>query len=181
LKTCELCEQAEACVEVKHYENGELRALSLCGACAKAHGLNLPPNLADLLLETTLQEVVAPPVSPLTVPAAKEAAVESARRCPGCGMRVVEFRTSGRLGCPLCYGTWRDVLEPMLLGMHRSLVYKGGVPRGDPDQSGHLQQELLEAVAREDYERAARLRDLLRHRDDVDTGRQGEFFFDEDS
>lgn len=167
-------------MEVKRYENGELRELCLCGACANAHGLNLPPNLADLLLETTLQEVVAPTVSPLAAPAAKEMAVASARRCPGCGMRVVEFRKSGRLGCPLCYGTWPEVLEPMLLGMHRSLVYKGGVPPADPGPAGHLQQELLEAVAQEDYERAARLRDLLRNGAAVDAGLQGEFLFDED-
>ena len=173
MKVCEICEQVEACVEVKHFENGELRELSLCAACAQAHGLNLPPNLADLLLESTLQEVAA-------VPAEADAG-GGEQRCPACGLDVLAFRKSGRLGCSQCYQALGDVLEPLLLGMHRSLTYRGTLPVGAVEDPRTLQAALREAVLQEDYETAARLRDRIRAvcAKDVLPEKQREFLFDE--
>jgi protein-arginine kinase activator protein McsA len=67
----------------------------------------------------------------------------------------------------------------MLMGMHRSLQYAGEHPAGSSDRVSVLQKELEEAVAREDYEEAARLRDCLLEAQEVIAGRQGEFTFDE--
>jgi len=174
LKICEICEKVEACVEVKHYENGVLRELALCEDCAQAHGLNLPFNLADLLLETTLQEVVAGPGD------VAAAGSDAARCCAKCRMRLVDFRKTGRLGCPACYHAWPDVLEPMLMGMHRSLAYKGVLAPSAAGDVEVLERALQDAVRREDYEEAARLRDRVRSAADVISGKQREFLFDED-
>ncbi|MFU8780964.1 MAG: UvrB/UvrC motif-containing protein [Kiritimatiellia bacterium] len=173
MKACEICEKVEACVEVKHYEDGELRELSLCADCAQKHGLKLPASLADFLLETTLQDVAAktPPL---------DAGVDPSFRCPACRMRLLDFRNSGRLGCPECYLAFGEMLEPMLMGMHRSLAYQGAVPSGISKHAGRLEQALQEAVAREDFEEAARLRDQLREVQDVAQGKQREFWFEED-
>ena len=172
MKLCEICEDTEACVEVKRYENGELRALSLCAACAQKHGLELPANLADLLLKSTLAEVTNTPKDELT-PA------EKTHRCPVCRMRLADFRKTGRLGCPACYTAWIDTLEPMLMGMHRSLAYKGASPSGSDADTEGVKQALLEAIAREDYEEAARLRDRIRGAESRQDIEQGEFSFDE--
>lgn len=172
LKVCEICEETEACVEVKRYEDGELRELSLCSACAQKHGLALPENLADLLLESTLEKVASSAKG-------SAGASDGTRRCPACQLRLADFRKTGRLGCPGCYTAWEDVLEPMLLGMHRSLVYQGAAPAGNALDSESLQQALLEAVAREDYEEAARLRDRIQRVPRADNEKQGEFLFDE--
>lgn len=173
MKVCEICEKVESCVEVKHYENGEFRELSLCAACAQEHGLQLPTNLANLLLETTLKEAAE------SVPLALSEDTEVLRRCPVCRMRLSDFRRTGRLGCGGCYEAWGDVIEPMLLGMHRSLSYEGAFPVSDPDTTGRLQQALIEAVAQENFEEAARLRDRLREAQMLVETRQGEFLFDE--
>ena len=172
MKVCEICEVAEACVEVKHYESGEMRELSLCAACAQKNGVVLPDNLADLLLENTLEEVSA-------VAKKSRSAAEVTRRCPVCQLRLAAFRKTGRLGCPACYTAWEDVLEPMLLGMHRSLEYKGTLPASSSLDPAGLQQALLQAVASEDYEEAARLRDQIRRAQQEDNVEQGEFTFDE--
>ena len=173
LKVCEICEDTEACIEVKHYENGEFRELSLCADCAQKHGLALPGNLTDLLLESTLKEVKASP------PDVSVSASEIMRRCPVCRLRLSDFHKTGRLGCAACYDAWADVLEPMLLGMHRSLVYKGSTPYQAPGETGGIRQALLQAVACEDYEEAARLRDCLRREEIGRDAKQGEFSFDE--
>lgn len=172
MNLCEICEKVEACVEVKHYEDGVLRELSLCAACAQQHGLNLPPNLADLLLETTLQDVSA-----MADDAGVGRGADATRRCPSCGMRIADFRKTGRLGCPDCYTAWPDVLEPMLMGMHRSLVYKGPSPSVCTAAPVDLEQALQAAVAREDYEAAARLRDRMRDVQHDRTEQQKEFLF----
>jgi len=173
VKICEICEEVEACVEVKRYENGALRELSLCAHCAQKHGLALPENLADLLLESTLDEV-----SGLSKNDSKTVS-DKGRRCPVCGMHLRDFRKTGRLGCPACYAAWEDVLDPMLLGMHRSLVYKGQVPVSGSQDTKRLEHALADAVSREDYEEAARLRDRIRGMQEEQDCRQEEFSFDE--
>lgn len=172
MKVCEICEETEACVEVKRYENGELRELSLCAQCAQKHGLELPANLADLLLESALGEVSSAPKGVATMS-------ERNRRCPVCRMRLSDFRKTGRLGCPACYTAWADELEPMLIGMHRSLDYKGAMPNCGRVDAEDLEQALEKAVIREDYEEAGRLRDVIRRRQSRQDVQQGEFSFDE--
>jgi protein arginine kinase activator len=173
LKVCEICEKLDACVEVKHYEDGELRELSLCAACAHKHGLKLPSSLADFLLETTLQDVAAQAV-PLV-----EGTADPSVRCPVCRMRLLDFRNTGRLGCPECYLAFGEMLEPMLVGMHRSLSYKGAVPSGIGKHAARLEQALQAAVVQENFEEAAILRDQLRASQGVSLGQQREFWFDE--
>lgn len=173
MKVCEICEQAEACVEVKHYEHGELRVLCLCADCAQAHGLQVPANLADLLLESTLQAVEQSPPETDTA--------EKGLLCGGCGMHLRDFRKSGRLGCPVCYQAFATVLEPMLMGMHRSLQYHGSLEAVAIETPERLAAALQEAVLHEDYETAARLRDRIRSAAGQDRleGQQREFWFDE--
>lgn len=53
--------------------------------------------------------------------------------CPACGITRHEFRNSERLGCPVCYETFRDELEPEILEMHGFTEHRGKrpPPRGD--------------------------------------------------
>ncbi len=159
MKMCEICQTQEACVEVKRIENGTVQEISLCHACAEAKGVEVSEHLAALLLDGE--------PSPLAQTAQVLAGSEKAKRavvpeCPACGMSVEAFRRTGRVGCGVCYQVWQALLDPMLLGMHRSLVYAGNVPRERAADPETLQQELEAAIEREDYEEAAVLRDQLR-------------------
>src|SRR5436190_2309093 len=40
------------------------------------------------------------------------------RECPVCGIKFVEFRNSGRLGCPHDYQEFHDELLPLLENIH---------------------------------------------------------------
>jgi protein arginine kinase activator len=90
------------------------------------------------------------------------------RECPNCGIKFVEFRNSGRLGCPHDYEEFRDELLPLLENIHGETRHVGKMPRRLP-QARQAQSELLslrkqlqQAVQREAYEEAAGIRDRIR-------------------
>jgi protein arginine kinase activator len=91
--------------------------------------------------------------------------------CPACGLKYMEFRADGRLGCPHDYVVFRAGLEPLLQRIHRADRHTGKSPRraaADPGRLAELlrlRQQLRSAVEAEDYQEAARLRDLLRQKE----------------
>jgi protein arginine kinase activator len=92
----------------------------------------------------------------------------SQHACPNCGIKFVDFRNSGRLGCPHDYATFRDDLLPLLENIHGETRHAGKTPRRFPQakkteaELTQLRNRLKQAVTREDYEEAARLRDRIK-------------------
>lgn len=90
------------------------------------------------------------------------------RECPHCGVKFVEFRNSGRLGCPHDYQEFREELLPLLENIHGETRHCGKSPRRLPQNKQaqsdliQLRKQLQQAVTREAYEDAARLRDEIR-------------------
>jgi protein arginine kinase activator len=88
--------------------------------------------------------------------------------CPCCGLGFQEFRKTGRLGCANDYRAFQDRLDPFLLSVHGASEHVGKTPRrrGIVVDYGptlvRLRNELLDAVATEDYERASVLRDKIK-------------------
>ncbi len=88
-------------------------------------------------------------------------------KCPACGCSKEAFEESGRFGCPECYSAFGPFLTGLLKKMHKGLRHTGKVA------GSHLTHEMFEvrlaeldkaieaAVAAEDYEEAARLRDEI--------------------
>jgi protein arginine kinase activator len=115
-------------------------------------------------LSSILQSLIGPHVS-------ADAEKLARLTCPTCGIKYMEFRSDGRLGCPADYDTFRTGLEPILLRIHRATRHVGKVPRRRaPSAAGEvglleLRQRLRQAVEREDYERAAQFRDLIRQKE----------------
>lgn len=96
------------------------------------------------------------------------------KTCPVCGISFAEFRQAGRLGCSYDYVCFQDDLEPLLINIHGAKTHKGKRPNrssGAPDRQHRLLQlrrEMQEAIAKEKYERAAEIRDLIRRVDEGD-------------
>ena len=97
-----------------------------------------------------------------------EASALNQRECPVCGIKFVEFRNSGRLGCPHDYQEFREELGPLLENIHGEIRHCGKTPRRLPQNKQtqseliQLRKQLQQAVTREAYEDAARLRDRIR-------------------
>ena len=91
------------------------------------------------------------------------------KSCPLCQITFLEFRNSGRLGCPHDYEVFHDELMPLLENIHDETRHSGKVPRRAPRGSQRqttmiqLRNDLKRAVAAEDYETAARIRDQIRN------------------
>jgi len=90
------------------------------------------------------------------------------RQCPQCGMKFIEFRNSGRLGCPHDYDAFAQELMPLLENIHGDTRHCGKTPRRLPQtrqtqsELTRLRRQLQDAVSQEAYEEAAKIRDQIR-------------------
>ena len=88
------------------------------------------------------------------------------RKCPTCGMTESELRRTGRVGCPDCYNTFSDILNPYVQKIHGATRHIGAAPAAPEqpkaDPVAELKAQLKAAVENEEYEQAARLRDEIR-------------------
>lgn len=141
--------------------NGQVSELALCESCARAKGLFDPQSLtfAEKFFPEEFKQRVDKLVRELTGNTVAE--VEPAppmsmfSRCPSCGFSVEDFRNTGHLGCPDCYSVFARELDPA--------AELEGEPELEPTSltRARLQKDLQQAIEREDYESAARLRDLI--------------------
>jgi protein arginine kinase activator len=158
-----------ATVHLTKIVNHQKAEVHLCQECAERH----PAATAELSLSAILHTVIGQHVSSVTEELAR-------LKCPTCGIKYMEFRVDGRLGCPADYDVFRAGLLTILLRIHRSTTHVGKVPRrrGGPagaapgaSRAGELlalRQHLRRAVETEYYERAAELRDLIRQKEATD-------------
>ena len=155
---CCVCKQKEATVHLTQIAGEKMQKVDLCEDCAREKGVNDPAgfSLADLLLGLGASQDM------------EEASGGPDVRCPHCGFSHADFKKAGRLGCAACYDTFAEGLEGLLKSMHKGTRHKGKVPsalRGSQDlreKLAHLQKKLDKAVAEENFEQAAQLRDELK-------------------
>lgn len=102
------------------------------------------------------------------------AAAATDLRCEECGLTFSQFREQSILGCAGCYKAFEAPLSPLLERAHEGGTHHvGKAPRraGTGEQRqlllGRLRRRLDEAVAAEDYELAARLRDDIRRHEEA--------------
>jgi protein arginine kinase activator len=161
---CQVCGSNPATVHLTDIVQGKKKETHLCQECAEGQQLL---QQQELNLPAILQTLIGQHVGPVADELARLA-------CPTCGIRYMEFRARGRLGCPHDYAVFRTGLEPLLQRIHRSARHAGKAPRHadrSPERQAELarlRRELNEAVAAEAYEEAARIRDLLREKEATD-------------
>ena len=94
--------------------------------------------------------------------------------CPACAYTFDQFRNTNQLGCPRCYESFREPLYSILSHLHRHVSHLGKTPRptdGGADRPGVLSRTrvaLEKAIAAEDFEKAARLRDEIQRLESVE-------------
>lgn len=157
---CELCHDQEATIHLTQVVDGAVKKVHLCEACASQSGFDVhgPMSITDILLGLGTHDQA--PAKPVPVKARD-------RSCPRCHLRRADFKKTGRLGCPDCYATFEDELEPLLRAMHRGEQHRGKVPVREQEhvqttlKVDTLKTQLEEAVRAERYEEAAELRDAI--------------------
>jgi protein arginine kinase activator len=136
---------------------GKYRVLHLCEKCAEQEEGG--SHKTELNVEQMIQEIVLAAVG-------HELPRDLAKlTCPYCGTKYGEFHTLGQLGCPADYEAFHTGLLPLLQRIHGSTEHSGKCPRRVSRPQAELirlRRELRSAVELEDFEEAARLRDLIR-------------------
>ncbi|MBU6408981.1 MAG: UvrB/UvrC motif-containing protein [Verrucomicrobia bacterium] len=155
---CSICKEKPATVHLTQIVGDKMQKLDLCEDCAKAKGVNDPAGfaLADLMLGLGAAQEI------------EQSAGGAELKCPHCGFTQADFKKSGRLGCPDCYKTFAEGLGVLLKTMHKGTRHVGKSPaslrlnREHTDRLKSLQNKLAQAVASENFEEAARLRDEIK-------------------
>ncbi|HBC88326.1 MAG TPA: hypothetical protein DCZ94_15345 [Lentisphaeria bacterium] len=170
---CEICHKNEATIHIQEIINSQKKALHICQDCASkkntGNGIFNGLNLADILYNISsnisstapdaekIQDKTVTPVPVIT--------------CGKCGWTTAKFSEKGRIGCANCYNVFRDILSLALKNMHKGTLHVGkrpGARRPEDEEAGRnaieimkLQKQLEEHVIREEYEKAAQIRDRI--------------------
>jgi protein arginine kinase activator len=174
---CDKCTK-KATVHLTEIVDGKAIEMHLCEDCASEQSQSMEQQfgLADLLAGLTDFGKHVPEVQSKTV-----------TRCPSCGLTYEDFRKFGRFGCAQCYPAFKVHLKVLLKKIHGSNVHLGKKPvnvvpielpssavseeeaqqqpGSEPTKGSavdELRGQLHQAIDREDFEQAARLRDKIR-------------------
>jgi protein arginine kinase activator len=173
---CDLCKQREATIHIQEIINNKKKAMHLCSECAVKKSKNDPSfdfggfNLAEMLYNIAESQEDVPDLSSmLSSGEANGTDTSETLKCPECKWTLQALRQTGRVGCSQCYTVFRDVIASALENMHRGKLHVGKKPgsRGTDKSSSemlklmNLQKELDEVIQREEYEKAAKLRDEI--------------------
>lgn len=148
---CERCHKNQATAVLTQNVNGRTVTEHLCAECAYLNGFT------GLFNGFPFGEVLQ-----------SMSRSSGAKRCEECGTSLDEIAESGRIGCAACYKTFRAELMPTIQNIHGKASHVGKRPnrthRGLPEkvQIEQLKSDMQQAVANENFEIAARLRDEIR-------------------
>ncbi len=158
---CDLCKKRVANIHFTEIVNGQVNEIHLCETCAQGKGIgevSLEPSFsfADIFAGLLDTEV------PFGIP--QDVTLE----CKNCGLTYANFRKGGRLGCSECYETFKENLVPLLRKIHGSVQHIGKAPLKEKPKPKftskirELRNELNKVVLKEEFEKAAEIRDRIK-------------------
>ena len=178
---CGICKAREATVFYTEIMNGTKKEQYLCEECAaKSTSLRLKTPFGGKefslggLISSLLEEALPREENEEEMQTAQ---VGKDITCPECGMSYAKFKEEGVLGCPSCYQKFGRALLRDIRSLQGADTHTGKHPLHfsagkttahmlkdsfSLDEIQKLSLKLEQALEREDYDLAARLRDELR-------------------
>jgi protein arginine kinase activator len=164
---CENCGQNEAVIHFTQIVDHQMGTFHLCESCAAEKGLEPDPGMAGFPLTDFLAQMGQEP----------RPARSAQGGCEFCGHTLADFKRTGRLGCSHCYVTFEDHLRSLFRRLHGGAQHVGKVylPPDPTEAERHqqisrLRRKLDAAVGKEDFERAAQIRDQIRQLEGTRSG-----------
>lgn len=170
---CDECGIHPATIRLMSIVNGEKTARNLCTRCMADVKKQLPHlDLANL--DGMLASLLA---ATKQVDSPREPAIDLT--CSSCGTTYGTFQKKGMLGCAECYHAFRIPLEELLKRIHGHTQHQGHVPGMLSNAVSSkltilsLKEQLAIAIADEEYEQAAMLRDQIRSLSETEPSSMG--------
>ena len=172
---CEKCGIREANIKYMEVINGVRTEHNLCMQCARE--LDFGPYSSLLEKENPIQKLLSG-ILFITRPEAEADAPDIC--CPTCGTAYRDFVRDSQFGCADCYHVFDLLIGDQIARFQGNETHKGKHPKMKAPKSGvnvdesgeliltpeeelrSLEERLKEAVAAENYEEAARIRDSIR-------------------
>lgn len=155
---CQHCQKRNATTHIKRTVNGKTAELYVCSECAAKQGIGvLGGNGLDV---TNLFGGL------FAAPSLRES--DTQERCSSCGKSFRDIVQSGVVGCPDCYIQFYDRLQPSIQRIHGKTSHVGKIAASGSQESrskrelSELKEELKKALAMQEYERCAQLRDRIK-------------------
>ncbi len=152
---CEECGQNPATVVITVLVSGETATKHLCKGCVS--------KIQNSIQQGDIQSFLSSLMSSINQ---EEKALKLT--CSRCQLTYEEFQKTGKLGCAQCYEDFRDQLKPLLLRIHGRSQHAGRMPiisskaQEKKNLIASLRSRMDKAVAAENFEEAAQLRDQLK-------------------
>lgn len=147
---CQQCGLKNATTHIKQIVNGVVTEKHLCSDCAQK---NSNAGSFSGILASMLGEITP----------------KTAKSCGCCGYTMQDIIKRGKVGCAKCYDAFFDELLPYIKRLHGSVEHLGKIPNKSPlavstkeDRLTALKNELSILVKREEFEKAAEIRDKIR-------------------
>jgi protein arginine kinase activator len=160
---CEDCQKKPATVHLTQVFNGQKMESHLCEECASQKSGFMFDPANKFSIPNLLGSMFGSSYNVQGMPA-----IALHSTCPNCGMRFMDIKKVGKLGCSECYKVYNQELEAPLRRLHGSSQHLGKIPvRGGEKvlvrkQIEVLKNQLQEAVRGEKYEQAAEIRDTVK-------------------
>ncbi|NLB53981.1 MAG: hypothetical protein GX808_13740 [Syntrophomonadaceae bacterium] len=160
---CEECNKKPATVHLTQMFNGQKKETHLCESCAAKKGAVMLNFDGQFGIPSLLGSFFGSHYNVKNINTTAEHVI-----CPNCGMKFIDIRQTGKLGCAECYQAFNKDIEPILRRIHGSSRHTGKIPaRGGEavllkKKIEALKIQLHEAVVHEEYEKAAEIRDSIK-------------------
>lgn len=185
---CDKCKKRDAKIYYTEIVNGEMKEQHLCEECAaectrfhmNSTFMNKDVSVGDILSSilgnyrnaSNSKSNENGKEDTKTETTGKEKSKDDIIRCENCGMTYEQFLQQGMFGCAKCYENFRKILSRSLKSLHGADTHVGKKPKGYVSSMNKIVNDLSEidkkslllqeAIEKEEFEEAAKLRDEIR-------------------
>lgn len=155
---CQSCGEKDASIHLTKIINGNIEEKHLCDICAK------DGDELDFNLPFSFQTLFTGLISTMKEDSEKVKDVS----CPECGLGYNKFVETGKFGCANCFNAFEEDVYELLKDIHGHSHHVGKIPLRinrkirNIREIESLKDKLNKSIAREEFERAAFLRDEIK-------------------
>lgn len=169
---CQKCHKKTASVFISSIINGQETRIYLCGDCAKDYPLfdfnsQDPFSIKDIMDKFNIEEDAFREKNENLLEVDNHYKDKDIV-CHNCYSTYDEYRKTGKVGCSRCYEAFEEQLKPILKNIYGRKEYIGKIPKKDNEhvyisnEIRILKEDLNRAVEKEEYEKAADIRDKIK-------------------